>query len=57
MARNYMPKVLVSSGARRGAPDGVGTLKVSRGAFDALNKRSGALGTVKSSCRPLGGAP
>ena len=33
-----------SSGARRGAPDGVATLKVRKGAFDALKKGSGALG-------------
>ena len=29
------------------APDGVATLKVRKGAFDALNKGSGALGKVK----------
>ena len=38
-------------------PDGVATLKVRKGAFDALNKGSGALGKVKKSCRPLEGAP
>ena len=38
---------LESSGAWRGAPDGVATLKVRKGAFDALNKGSGALGKVK----------
>ena len=30
-----------------GAPDGVATLKVRKGAFDALNKGSRALGKVK----------
>ena len=30
-----------------GVPDGVATLKVRKGAFDALNKGSGALGKVK----------
>ena len=30
-----------------GCPDGVATLKVRKGAFDALNKGSGALGKVK----------
>ena len=36
-----------SSGAGRGAPDGVATLKVRKGAFDALNKGSGALDKAK----------
>ena len=37
----------LSSDAWRGAPDGVATLKVRKGAFDALNKGSGALAKVK----------
>ena len=36
-----------SSGAWQGAPDGVATLMARKGAFDALNKGSGALGRVK----------
>ena len=36
-----------SSGASRGAPDGVACLKVRQGAFDALKKGSGGLGKVK----------
>ena len=36
-----------SSAASRGAPHGVATLKVRKGAFDALNKGSGALGKLK----------
>ena len=36
---------------------GVATLKVRKVAFNALNKGSGALGLVKSSCRPLWGPP
>ena len=40
-------KFRFSSGAWRGAPDGVATLKVRKGAFNALNKGSGALGKVK----------
>ena len=35
----------------------VATLKIRKSASDALNKGSGALGKVKESCRPLGGAP
>ena len=45
-----------SSGPWRGAPDGVATLKVRKGAFDALNKGSGASGKGKLSpprVRPL----
>ena len=38
--------VCTSSGASRGAPDGVASLKVRQGAFDALKKGSGALGKV-----------
>ena len=34
----------LSSGASRGAPHGLAILKVRKGAFDALNKGSGALG-------------
>ena len=34
-------------GASQGAPDGVATLKIRKGAFDALNKGSGALGKVR----------
>ena len=37
----------MSSGASRGALDGVATLKVRKRAFDALNRGSGALGKVK----------
>ena len=37
--------------------DGVATLKVRKGTFDALNKGSGALGKVRWSRRPVGGAP
>ena len=55
------PKKSQSSNASRGAPDGVATLKVRKGAFDALNKGSGALDqwskAVKQSCRPLRDAP
>ena len=36
----------LSNGASRGAPHGVATLKVRKGAFDALNKGYGALGEV-----------
>ena len=46
-----------SSGVDGVPPTGVATLQVRKGAFDALNKGSGALGSVKLSCRPLGGAP
>ena len=46
----------LSSGAWRGAPDGVATLKARKAAFDALNKGSEALGSeVKLS--PLRGRP
>ena len=41
--------LVMSSGASRGAPQGVATLKVRKGAFDVLNKGSGALGKVKLS--------
>ena len=44
---SYTPVAALSSGASRGAPDRVATLKVRKGAFDALNKGSGALGKVK----------
>ena len=39
--------ISVSSGAWRGAPDGIATLEVRKGPFDALNKGPGALGKVK----------
>ena len=42
----------LSSGAWRGAPDKVATLKVRKGAFDALNKGSGVLGKVKKRLSP-----
>ena len=38
---------ILSSGASRGAPHGVASLKERQGAFGALNKGSGALGKVK----------
>ena len=37
----------LSSGGSRGAPHGVPTLKVRKGAFDTLNKGCGGLGKVK----------
>ena len=43
-AATQFPK---SSGAWQGAPDGVATLEVRKGASHALNKGSGALGKVK----------
>ena len=49
--------MLLWSGAWRGAPDGVATLKVSKGAFDALNRGSGALGKVKCKVVASSGAP
>ena len=47
----------VSSGAWRGAPDGVATLKVRKGAFDALNKGSGALEKWSKVVAPSGAPP
>ena len=43
-------------GPSRGAPDGVATLNVRKGAFDALNKGSGALGK-RSKVVARSGAP
>ena len=49
--------LLFSSGTWRGAPDGVATLKVRKGAFDALNKGSGALGNWSKVVAPSGAPP
>ena len=43
-SRGLHETLVISSGAWRGAPDGVATLEVRKGAFDAFNKGSGALG-------------
>ena len=43
--------------AWRGAPDGVATLKLRKGTFDALNKGSGALGKWSKVVAPSGAPP
>ena len=47
----------LSSGASRGAPHGVVNLKVRKGAFQALNKGSGALGKSEVKLSPPQGRP
>ena len=46
-----------NGGCLTGAPDGVATLEVRKGAFDALNKGSGALGKSEVKLSPPRGCP